>query len=134
MFCKLFCEIGKCILVDQDCKLILRQDQHVRHLLSGQFRTFSFCTSFQPQRRQHFRKTHTERNRCRIQEPKFEECCICFETICHMHQRFTAKIITLERIAVYIMPLNSADRARPSDIVGNAKLFPFRITGLISLS
>ena len=95
MLRKLFCEIGKCILVDQDCKLIFRQDHHVRDLLPGQFRAFSFCTSFQPQRRQHFRKAHTERNRRRIQEAKFEECCICFETICHMHRRLTAKIISL---------------------------------------
>ena len=36
----------------------------------------------------------------------------------------------LERIAIHIVPLNGADRTWPSNIVGDAKLFPFRIAGL----
>lgn len=66
------------------------------------------------------------------QEPKFEECCICFETVRHMHQRLAAEIISFERLSVYILSLNRTNCTRPSDIVGDAELFPFRITGLIA--
>ena len=132
MLVQLFCECHVCSLVHQHGHPVFRQDEHLRHGLAD-VGARAVCARLHPQRRQHFLELSAQRHSVFVKEAQLEEGCICFEAICHVHWFLAAgNVVALERFPVHIMALDRADGARPSDIAGDAKLFPFRIAGLES--